>query len=73
MRQLRHDLGLVLQCLLDGHAGGGGGLFVGQVLGGLAEAVARRVEQNFVLAGRDGGKGGVAANLQFGELHVGLR
>ena len=58
--------------LLDGDAGGGGGLLVGEVLRGLALAIVGGFEGDIVLAGGDGGDGGIAADLEFGEFDVGL-
>ena len=65
-------LALFSRGLLDGDAGGGGGLLVVEVLRGLALPVRGGFESEFVLAGRDGGEGGIAADFQFGELDVGF-
>ena len=65
-------LALFSSGLLDGDAGGGRGLLVGEVLRGLAEFIACGVEEDFVLAGSDGGEGGIAADLKFGKFDVGF-
>ena len=48
----------------------GGGFLVGEVLGGLAEAIAGGFEEDLVLAGGDGGDEGIAADFEFGEFDV---
>ena len=70
--EVGHDVGLILQGLLDGDASGGGSFLIGKVLGGLAEAVAGGFKEDFVLAGGDAGDGGIAAEFDLGELDIGL-
>src|ERR1035441_10081912 len=69
--EVGHNACLVLQGLLDGDPGRGSRLLVSKVLGGLAEAVAGGFQEDFVLAGGDGGEGGVAADFELGELDIG--
>ena len=68
----RHDLGLIEGCLLDGDAGGIGGLVVVEILLGLPGAVLRGFEREFVLLRLDGRDDGILAHLQLGDLHIGL-